>query len=244
MAQHIQSGEDFTGSSPGNLVDDTRLDNAVNGAEILPGSISGRSQVTPATGDLLAFYDISGQLIGQNTLDTLVRLIALSDQVAATASMRTLGTASTAAAAGNDTRFVPTLTGVIKGAGAGSSWTTAVPSDYVLAPTVITLSVGAGSGNCALNTKFAVGLPNTTTACTVTLNNIPDGAKIYLKVVQGASSASTLTLVCNTGSPGTTLTQTRLGGAGVVTASTNAIDIIEIQRWGAAAHVVFLNAFA
>lgn len=61
MAQELQGGEDFTTTSPGNQVTDTRLDNHVNGATAMPGIITNRTDVSTAIAadDTLLIHDQS-----------------------------------------------------------------------------------------------------------------------------------------------------------------------------------------
>lgn len=245
MSQDILPGEVFTDApNPGSEVSAARLNNFLAGAVIQKELISGKSTVSPSTSDLLMFYDVSGDILGKGTVSSVVGTVALSDQAAGVASMRTLGTSSTSAAAGNDTRFPASVTGIRKGAGAGSADTAAVVSDYTQAPTVISLTAGAGSADASLNLKFTCALPANTTACTITINNVPDGSKMYLVTTQGGTGASTLTLVLNTGNGTGALTQKRVGGAGAITNSTNAIDKISIERFGSDALIKYDLAYA
>jgi len=221
-----------------------RLNNHVNGAQIQSAFISGKAAVTPATGDYAVIFDVSGAALAKCTLAALVAAVYASDPAAGVAGARTLSTTSTTAAAGNDTRFPASVTGIRKSAGVGSTDTAAVSSDYAQAASAIIESAGAGTGNAALNRKFTWAFPTSTTACTITINNIPDGVDLEIRTTQGSSSASSLTLVLNTGSGSGALTQKRLGGAGAVTNSSNAIDYILIKRYGTTALVEFKLAFS
>lgn len=78
----------------------TDFNNLVDAATILPAFISGKSTVSPATGDYLVFHDVSGSVLAKNTIANILDL-QLKDTAAGTASMRTLGTGATQAAQGS-----------------------------------------------------------------------------------------------------------------------------------------------
>ncbi len=241
----ILAGEVFTDTGEGANVTAERLNNFLGGAAIQKEFVTGQSIATPATGDYLLLNDVSANGLARATIATVVATVALTDQAAGVASMRTLSTTATSAAAGNDTRFPASVTGIRKGAGAGSADTAALTPDFAQAPTAIVLTVGVGAADCSLNTNFTCALPTSITSCTITFNNVPNGAMIRLITTQGSSSASTsVTLVYNSGNGSGALTQKRAGGAGTVTNATNAIDKISALRAGSNMLLDFGNAYA
>lgn len=216
----IQIGETFTDTTPDNAVTAARLNNAVSGAAILPGFITGKSSATPVGGDSLAFYDLSATGLAKCTW--LELFAALKDAAANLGSPRTLGTGALTAAAGNDTRFPATVTGVVKRAGAGSTDIAAVPSDYTAAPTVGTLSAGAVTLNCALNLRFTVAV---TANANITLTNIPDGSTVEVRTTQSGGFTCVFTIASHT--------QKWVGGSvGVVSAGAAAIDLWRFRKYG------------
>ncbi len=236
----------YDSPNPGSEVTAARLNNFLGNAVINKEFVSGKSIIAPATGDYLPFYDVSGDGLGKATLQTLVQAVGGDGTSAAgVAALRILGTTSVQAAAGNDTRFPASVTGPRKGAGAGSADTAALKPDFAQAPSVVTGSgTGTASADCSVNTWWTYALPASTTGCTLTFNNVPNGIDIRLVTTQGASSASTLTLVFNSGNGSGTLTKLRLGGAGAITASTNAVDRIDGYRFGSTVQLEYKLAFA
>lgn len=241
MAQEITAGESFEN---GQIVTHQRLNNHVNGAVIRSSFVSGKPTTMPETTDFLSFYDVSAAGLAKASIGNVVKAYAGDGtSAAAVAGLRILGTGPLHAAAGNDSRFPSTMTGIRKSSGAGSTDTAAVTSDFVQAPTAITLSGGVGSGNCALNTKFTAQL-TASTACVINLINIPNGARIVLRTQQPGTPASGLTVNYYSDNAITLLSKVRPGGSGDITGGANAMDLILIERFGNSVCLRFVNNFS
>jgi hypothetical protein len=142
----LQKGHTFTEGSSGNTAAD--LNALVDSGTILPAFITGKSAVvTLEDVDLALVYDNSAAAMRKVTFANIVGSFP-ADAAAGTAALRTLGTTSVKAAAGNDTRFPASVTGIRLGAGAGSADTAADVDDFTFAPvdlsgvTVIDWSAG------------------------------------------------------------------------------------------------------
>ncbi len=154
-----------------------RLNTAIGSATILPAFITGKSAITIDVADYLPFYDTSGTVIGKTTLTNFITSIQ--------------GTTSGKVAAGNDSRFPATITGLRLGNGASAD-TAAVAKNLAFAPTAAPPTAGAVTLNCALNNLFTTTFVANTT---VTLTNISDGDTIYHQITQGGVGSMLLTLV-------------------------------------------------
>lgn len=218
----LSSPETWADSGANAAVNAARLTNHVNGATILPAFISGKSTVSPASGDTAIFFQASSGNLVKATLSSILGLVSLPavDPVAGTAGSRTLGTGAQQAAPGNDTRFPASVTGIRKGAGAGSTDAAAVAADLVFAP----LSPVNGGGvalSCAVYDKFTVNLTNNTT---ITFSNIANGATILVQTIQDATGGRTLAWAT---------TQTLIWPSSTpiaVSAAANAKDLWEFKR--------------
>ncbi len=123
----LQKGHTFTEGSSGNTAAD--LNALVDSGTILPAFITGKSAVaTLEDVDLALVYDNSAAAMRKVTFANIVGSFP-ADAAAGTAALRTLGTTSVKAAAGNDTRFPASVTGIRLGAGVGSTDTAAEPKD-------------------------------------------------------------------------------------------------------------------
>jgi hypothetical protein len=202
----LQSGEVFIA---GQVLTHTQLNNAINAAVIQAAFLTGKTAITPVGGDYVLFYDVSGTVLGKCTMTALITAL--------------IGLTGTTAAAGNDSRFSSSVTGIRKGAGNGSTDTAAVPKDYVLAPTHASLSAGVATLNCALNNVFYIALDANGT---ITLSGIADGDEIEIRVAQDATGSRTLTW-------STLQTITYEGGvAPTPTAAANGVDYWKFRRFG------------
>lgn len=193
----------------GELFNAQRINNAFATLAAQIAFITGRSQVTPATGDFLILYDISGNVLIKSTLAAVM----VANQ----------GTSSTTVAAGNDGRFPASITGIRKGAGAGGLDTAAALSDFVYAPQALTLATGAATANCALHRVFTVTLDAN---AVITLTNVTDGDCIWLRVLQDGTGSRTLAFTT------AGLTQESPGGMPTPTAAANSVDWWKIVRAG------------
>jgi hypothetical protein len=153
-----------------------RLNALVGSAVILPAFITGKTAITIDVADFLPFYDTSGGVIGKTTVTNFITAIQ--------------GTTSGKVAAGNDSRFPATVTGLRLGNGASAD-TAAVAKNLAFAPTAAVPSSGAVTCNCALNNLFTITFVANTT---VTLTNISDGDQICLQITQGGVGSMLLTL--------------------------------------------------
>lgn len=205
----------------GDLLNAQRLNNAFATLAAQISLITGRSQVTPATGDFLLAFDISGNVLIKCTAAALI-----------TAN---LGTSSTTAASGADGRFPASVTGIRKGAGAGGLDTPAALSDFVRAPNALTLVAGAATGDCTLYDKFTCTL---IANAAITLTGIPDGGCVYLQTTQDGTGSRTLAFVT------AGLTQTKLGGTAAPTAAAGSVDIFKLERFGTQLRITAYNAYA
>jgi hypothetical protein len=124
----IQRGHTFTDGSSGNVSAD--LHELVDDATILPEFITGKGAViTLEDTDLFVVYDNSATALKKQTFANLKASFP-KDDTADTYSLRRLGTTSQKAAAGNDTRFPASVTGIRVGAGAGSNDIAATGKDF------------------------------------------------------------------------------------------------------------------
>lgn len=124
----LQRGHTFVNPSSGNTAAD--LHELVDSATILPAFITAKSGVaTLEDVDVFLTYDSSASALKKVTFANLYGSIP-TDQAAGTASLRTLGTTSVKAAAGNDTRFPASVTGFRVGAGTGSADVAATGKDF------------------------------------------------------------------------------------------------------------------
>lgn len=126
----LSRGHTFTDGSTAVAAD---LNTLVDSAAILPGAITEQAGATPANADSFLIYSASASDLRKCTLADVVAAFP-NDAIAATKSLRSLGTTSTQAAAGNDTRFPADVTGIRKSAGGGSSDIAAVPKDFAFPP--------------------------------------------------------------------------------------------------------------
>ena len=188
----ISCPEIFTDAGAGREVNAERLNNALGALTALPGLITEQASGTPAVADSILFYKASTRVLSQNSFTALLAALMPTDPDAATAGMRTLGTTSVKAAAGNDTRFPALVTGIRKSAGNGSTDTAATPPDYALTPTVGTVASNATTLTCSTNNRFTVVL--TTATFTLTLASFKDGDTIVVRTQHTASDSSTHTL--------------------------------------------------
>lgn len=152
------------------------LNAAFASAVIAASYITGKSTITPVGADYIPFFDSSGAVVGKCTLTSLITAL--------------IGLTSTTAAAGNDSRFPASVTGIRLGAGAGAD-TAAKPKDFVLAPTAGVPSAGAVTLNCANNNLFTVAFVANTT---VTLTNVTDGDIVCAQITQDGTGSRLLTL--------------------------------------------------
>ncbi len=97
MAQ-IVKGETF---ATGESVTAARLNALADDAELLPGAITEQGTATAAAGDSVLVSDVSSAGALYKATITEVLALQLADQAAGTASMRTLGSGATQAAAGS-----------------------------------------------------------------------------------------------------------------------------------------------
>lgn len=204
----------------GDIFNAQRANNSFSTAAIQIGFVTGKSLITPATGDFLVFYDISGNVLAKCTLASFINANA--------------GIIAGTVAAGNDSRFPSTVTGIRKGAGVGSLDTVAALSDFVRAPAVLTLVTGAATGDCTLYDKFTCTL---IANATITLTGIPDGGCVYLQTTQDGTGSRTLAFVT------AGLTQTKLGGAAAPTAAAGSVDIFKLQRFGTQVRITAYNDY-
>lgn len=72
----LQSGESFAN---GQSFDGARANNAINGATILPGFITGKSADVPITVDTIVFYQDSSSSLKKTTLSNLLTLIGTNN---------------------------------------------------------------------------------------------------------------------------------------------------------------------
>lgn len=145
MPSQLSKGTTF---SNGNTYEDTDFNNLVDSATILPGAISEQTQAAPVDADLFLYRQNASSLLKSCSLTQIINGFP-ANAAAATASLRSLGTTSTKAAAGNDTRFPQFQNGVRMGNGDGSADTIATPNDVAFgvtdltgAPTEIDWAVG------------------------------------------------------------------------------------------------------
>lgn len=197
------------------------LNNAFATLATQVGFVTAKSQIAPAGGDFVVFYDISGAVLGKCTLTQLITAL--------------LGTSATTATAGNDTRLPASVTGIRKSAGAGSTDTAAALSDFVHAPNALTLVTGAATGDCTLYDHFTCTL---IANATITLTSIPDGGCVYLQTTQDGTGSRTLAFVT------AGLTQTKLGGTAAPTAAAGSVDIFKLERFGTQVRITAYNAYA
>jgi hypothetical protein len=221
----VTAGETFADTGAGAAVNATRLNNHVAGLVIIPAFFSGKSSATPLSGDYVLFLQNSSGQIRKATWSTALGLVALPavDPVAGTAGSRTLGTGAQQAAPGNDTRFPASVTGVRKGAGAGSTDTAAGPADLAFPLFSASLTAGVVSLNCALYDSFTVLLDAN---ATVTLATVPDNGTILVMTQQDGTGGRTLSF---------TTTQTKLWPNSTpisVTATAGAVDLWFFKRLG------------
>jgi len=192
----IRAGETFDDTTTGKRLDATRLNNHVNGAVILPESISARTEVTPVTGDYVTFWDASAS--------PSVIAKATFGNIATAVGVKAVGTMAGTVAAGDDSRFPISLVGIRKGAGIGSLDVAAKPPDYALAPTAGTVATGGTpdtcSLDCTLNNRFQVTLPNAVDAITITLAGpMNNGDRVEVLTIQGSTGNATITFVSEGG---------------------------------------------
>ncbi len=196
-----------------------RINTAIGGATILPAFITGKSAITIDVADYLVFYDTSGTVLGKTTLTNFITAIQ--------------GTTSGKVAAGNDSRFSANVAGIRKSTVGGSTDVAAKPPDYALAPTAGTLSAGAVTLDCSLNSRFTVAV---TANAVITLTNIPDGGEVIVRTTQSGGFTCAFTT-----------TQTKkwpAGAAGVISAGAAAIDEWRFTRWGNDLDVEIVKAYA
>lgn len=124
----LQKGYTFTDGTTGTAAE---LNSLVDSAILLPGAITEQTTTTPDVADSVLFYDTSAAGLRKNTFANVIALVP-SEGVAATPSLRALGTGATQAAPGNDTRFPAAITGPRIGHGTSAD-TAAVPSDLAFA---------------------------------------------------------------------------------------------------------------
>jgi hypothetical protein len=186
-----------------------RLNALIGSATILPAFITGKSSITPDVADSIVFYDTSGTVLGKCTITALITAMQ--------------GTSSGKLAAGNDSRFSASVTGLRLGAGAGAD-TAAKAKDLAFAPTIAVPTAGAVTCNCALNNLFTIDFIVNTT---VTLTNISDGDQICLQITQkGAVGSYLLTLA-------TTQTVWYEGNTPyVLSTPTDSVDFLFFRRVG------------
>lgn len=141
----LQRGHTFTDGSSGN--DSADLHALIDLGTILPAFITGKTAVaTLEDVDTLVVHDSSASALRKVTFANLYGSIP-TDQAAGTASLRTLGTTSVKAAAGNDTRFPASVTGFRFGAGAGSNDLAATGKDFRFPVTISALDIDWDTGN-------------------------------------------------------------------------------------------------
>jgi hypothetical protein len=157
-----------------------RLNALIGSATILPAFITGKSSITPDVADSIVFYDTSGTVLGKCTITALITAMQ--------------GTSSGKLAAGNDSRFSASVTGLRLGAGAGAD-TAAKAKDLAFAPTAAPPTAGAVTLNCALNNLFTTTFVANTT---VTLTNVSDGDEICYQITQGGVGSMLLTALVTT----------------------------------------------
>lgn len=186
----LSSPETWADSGANSAVNAARLTNYVNGATILPAFISGKSSVSPLSGDSIVFFQASSSNLVKSTLGTVLGLVSLPavDPVAGTAGSRTLGAGAQQAAPGNDTRFPASVTGLRKGGGVGSNDIAATPPDIAFTPTGAGFA-GAVTLNCAVSNIFFVTL---NANATVTLSSVPDGGTVIVITQQDGTGGWTL----------------------------------------------------
>jgi hypothetical protein len=186
-----------------------RLNSAFSAAGITTELITGKSAITPDVADSLVFYDASGSVLGKCTITTFITAIQ--------------GITSGKVAAGNDSRFSASVTGIRLSAGAGGTDTAAVAKNFAFAPTTSTPTAGAVTLNCALNNLFTSTFVVNTT---VTLTNISDGDTICHQITQDGTGSRLLTLV-------TTQTLWYEGNSAyVLSTAANSVDLLFFRRIG------------
>jgi len=233
----ISCPEIFTDAGAGREVNAERLNNALGALTALPGLITEQASGTPAVADIILFKKVSTGVLSQSSFTALLAALMPTDPDAATAGMRTLGTTSVKAAAGNDTRFPALVTGIRKGGGNGSTDTAADQADL---PCVIRAGGNSGTAiplNCVDNLNHTVTMNDN---ATITLSNTIDGQIIRVKTVQDANGNRTVAFVGAT----PTLTAIKEGGAAAASTAANAIDIWTLERWGTVLHVSVKKAYA
>src|SRR4051812_36054076 len=87
------------------------INNLVDAATILPGIITDRGTVAPDPTDSMLVYDASGSQLAKCTIQNLIDAFP-TDAVAASKSLRTLGTGAQQAVAGNDSRIPASVNGI------------------------------------------------------------------------------------------------------------------------------------
>lgn len=176
----LLKGTTFTTGVPATAAD---LNNLVDAASILPGAVTEQTTITPATGDLLLAYDVSGSALGKFSVQDVIDVFP-TDAAAGNKSLRTLGTTATQAAAGNDTRFPSSVTGIRKGAGAGSTDAAAAPKDFIFTPNNL-------SGSSTIDWDLADVFYDTLSANrTYTFTNVRAGRVIVLQLNQNGHTVA------------------------------------------------------
>lgn len=132
MPTQILKGHTFRDGDTG--VSAATLNSIVDSATLLPGAITEQAQVVPAVTDSFLYSKGTGGL-RKCTLQDILNAVP-SNQPGNIASLRKLGTGATMAAAGNDSRFPSTFTGVRMANGTAPD-TVAKPSDIVTAPKIL-----------------------------------------------------------------------------------------------------------
>ena len=212
----LLAGENFL---PGEDVDAPRLMNAFNSAAIQSAFLTGKTIITPAGADSILFYDLSGTVLGKCTLTELITAL--------------LGSTSSTAAAGNDTRFPATVTGLRKSAGAGSTDVAAKGPDLAFTPSTATLSAGVQTLDCSLYSLFTISI---SANAVLTLANIPDGGTVTVRTTQVGGFTLSFTTAQTKKWPA--------GTPGVISAGAGAIDEWTFTRWGTDLDAQVVKAFA
>lgn len=175
----LQKGTTFLN---GNTYQDSDFNNLVDNATILPGAITEQTAGTPVSADSFLFYSVSAANLRKCTLTDIVGAFPV-DQAAGTASLRTLGTSATQAAAGNDSRFPATLTGIRRANGAGAD-TVATPNQFAFNAVAL---AGGASVDWAAADMFTDSL---SADRTFTFANVTNGRQIILALNMNGHTAT------------------------------------------------------
>lgn len=157
----------------------------VNNATILPAFITAKGAVIPSSSDSICIYDSSGSGLAKCTLGDLISNVIPQDNVAGIASLRTLGTGPQQAAAGSDSRFPASVTGLRKSAGSASTDTAAAPKDLDFTPQSLS---GISNIDWDLGNLFYEGLLGTSK--TYTFSNVRSGRVIIAQINQNGHTVS------------------------------------------------------